>query len=237
MAFSDNIASTNRLWKTTKPAQQSSRCDSGLGSISLSGYSGIEQQPPRPKLIGGAQEELGEESGIYSGDIYVETDGNVAVMPPRAVDEDSAVSSTSQELESLAISVRRSQREMISERPPRQTTQKARGGRPSRVRRPQKNYSNIAMNNSRSSSPNAVHSMPDNSGTSLYSGVYSHGSLPQSWESSGYGTQLSGLSSMELFSGNSASGSAGLPSYGPSLDIYELQQNVQYFLPNRDGDT
>ena len=200
----------------------------------------MEQQPPRPKLIGGAVEEVGEESGIYSGDIYNETDGSVAVVPPRAVDEDSVISSTSQELESLAISGRRS-REMMSERRPRPpvSQQKARGSRQTRVRRPQKNYSNISMNTSRSSSPNAVHSsLPDNSGTT-YSGVYSnsHVSLPQSWESSGYGTSASGLSSVDLFSGGSASGSASMASYGPSLDIYELQQNVQYFLPNRDGDT
>lgn len=216
------------LWKSVHP--QSSICDSGTGTS----LSNIDRPPCPPKLFGGA-EDCGEESGIFSGDIHTETDGNVDAVPPQV---EQAVTATSHALERISISRAEPSREMMAtvrtDRPTtRQTAQRTRGARQVRVRRPHRNFSNVAMPGVRSTSPSAgVQSMPDNSGNNLSGGfVASHGSLPQSWDSSGYGTQSS-LTSVDVFSGSS---SGTLP--WPSIDIFELQQNVQYFLPNRDGDT
>lgn len=215
--------------------QNSPRYDSGFDSLPS-----IEFPPQPPKLYGAAaiQEELGEESGVFSG-VYLdsETDGNPAAstVPPQVMDE--AVVPPSSELKAMTITNQR--RDLIAtvatvDKHPRQ---KAKGGKQVRVRRPHRNYSTASLgtsSGSRSSSP-GLQSLPDNTGlgSSLSGGFstsHTHGSQPQSWDT-GFSSQPSGLSSLDVFSG-----SAGSMAW-PTIDIFELQQNVQYFLPNRDGDT
>lgn len=245
---SEYVASENHRYSSKSHSTSTSpRYDSGLGSLPT--YSSMDQhQPIRPKLVGGAaiHEETGEESGIFSGDVYAESDSVVAVQPMQASDaHDTAVSfvvtSTSKAFESMSISSapRETMAAVIrTEKPARQSAAtKSKGGRPGggRVRRPHRNYSNVSMTGSRSSSP-GLQSLPqDNSGVSgVFSNSHIHSSLPQSWETSGYGSQPSSLSSVDMFSGSHGINTS---SEWPSIDIFELQQNVQYFLPNRDGDT
>lgn len=200
--------------------------DSGLGSLPS-----MEQPPPRPKLIGGAaiQEEGDDESGVFSGDRYAEADSCVAV-PSQPMDTDPTLRTTAA-FETMSISNRPLRREMMTtvrtDRPQvRQPTQKTKGnGRAAKVRRPHRNFAMSA----RSSSPR-LQSLPDNSGNNLSGSFSNSHTLPQSWDTSGYS---SGLSSVDIFSGSSAVNAPGWP----AIDIFELQQNVQYFLPNRDGDT
>ena len=197
--------------------------DSGLGSLPS-----MEQPPPRPKLIGGAaiQEEGDDESGVFSGDRYAEADSCVAV-PSQPMDTDTTIQTTAA-FDNMSISNSPLRREMMTtvrtDRPQvRYPTQKTKGsGRTTKVRRPHRNFAMSA----RSSSPR----LPDNSGNNLSGSFSNSHTLPQSWDTSGYN---SGLSTVDIFSGSSAVNAPGWP----AIDIFELQQNVQYFLPNRDGDT
>ena len=224
----DQVSHSKRPQSTSSP-----KYDSGLGFL----YSSME--PQRPKLVGGAAplEEAGEESGIFSGDIYTETDSAVAVDHPTQVAmDDVTVETTSKAFEDMSVSntLPPQQREVMTvvrtDKPSRQPT-KTRNGRPGKMRRPHRNYSNLSMG-SRSTSPQ---SLSQEQSANQHSGVFSnsHMSLPQSWETSGYNSHSGSLSSVDMFSGSSDIGTSGWP----SIDIFELQQNVQYFLPNRDGDT
>ena len=220
-AFVINNSHVGKMPQSASPVY-----DSGLGSLS---------SMERPKLIGGAaiHEEGDDESGVFSGDRYTETDCCVTMRPVQPQEIHTA---PSKELGRMSISNSPPQREMMTtvrtDRPQvRQPTQKAKGSvRAGKVRRPHRNFTNVSMS-ARSSSPR-LPSLPDNSGSNFsggFSNPHGHTSLPQSWETSGYN---SGLSSVDLFSGSSA-----VNAPWPSIDIFELQQNVQYFLPNRDGDT
>lgn len=241
--------------------QVPSRYDSGLGSLGLlSGMSMAEQAPPRPPtLIGGAATLIHEEqceSGVFSGGISMfcgedaDADGRVHEQQV-PVDGDFAVNAVlppSKELASMSISREPEVlRTVRMEKPlPATTVEKtAKVSRP-RVRRPHRNYSNatIGSNSARSSTsspPNSggLQSLPTiNHPSDLgnnNSGVFTNSrssQLPQSWDTGYSGSQPSSMSSIDNFSGNSA---MNMP--WPTIDIFELQQNVQYFLPNRDGDT
>lgn len=252
--------SQQQIWSKLG-TQVPSRYDSGLGSLSLqSGISMAEQAPPRPPtLIGGAAAIHEEqcESGVFSGGISMfcgedaDADGRVHDQQV-PVDNEFAVNAVhppSKELASMSISrepeVLRTVR--MGKPVPVTTAEKTTkvNSRP-RVRRPHRNYSNttIGSNSARSSTsspPNSggLQSLPTNHPSDLgnnNSGVFTISSrssqLPQSWDTGYSGSQPSSMSSIDNFSGNSA---MNMP--WPTIDIFELQQNVQYFLPNRDGDT
>ena len=253
--FTSNSHDQPQIWSKAGN-RVSPRYDSGFGSLSITsgGVSmATEQAPPRPPtLIGGAaipEEQC--ESGVFSGNIGAfygddaDTDGRVhgdqqvpvgdfavnTVLPP------------SKELASMSISrepeVLRTVR-MAKPVPVTTVAEKTTksSGRP-RVRRPHRNYSNATLgsNSARSSTsspPNSggLQSLPANHLGNNNSGVFCDSRLPQSCDTGYGGSQPSSMSSMDNFSGNSAMNLAW-----PTIDIFELQQNVQYFLPNRDGDT
>jgi hypothetical protein len=216
-----------------------------------------EQAPPRPPtLIGGAAAIPEEqcESGVFSGNISAfcgedaYTDGRVhdQQVPVGGEFAVNTVLPPSKELGSMSISREPEVLRTVRMAKPvpvtvAEKTSKA-SGRP-RVRRPHRNFSNttIGSNSARSSTsspPNSggLQSLPTinhpaNLGNNN-SGVFCDSHLPQSCDTGYGGSQPSSMSSMDAFSGNSAMNMAW-----PTIDIFELQQNVQYFLPNRDGDT
>ena len=244
-------------WNGKLGSQVPSRYDSGLGSLaSLPSMSAEHVQPPRPTLVGGAaaiHEEC--ESGVFSGGVFCgedhEADGT-AHNSQEPVHSELVVSEVpvppSKELAAMSLSSisqpARGVEMLKTVRMEKAPTQKTKSSRP-RVRRPHRNFSNATLGSnsgsnrsSTSSPPNSggLQSLPSNHPADLgnnNSGVFtnSHMSLPQSWDT-GYGSHPSSVSSIDNFSGNSA---MNMP--WPTIDIFELQQNVQYFLPNRDGDT
>ena len=254
------FASSSRHQMWSKLGTQVSPCyDSGLGSLNLrSGMSLAESTPPRPPtLIGGAAAIHEEqcESGVFSGGMSmfcgeeVDADGRVHDQQV-PVDSEFAVNAVlppSKELASMSISREPEVlRTVRMEKPvPVTTAEKTTKVNRPRVRRPHRNYSNVTIgsNSARSSTsspPNSggLQSLPTNHPSDLgnnNSGVFTNSrssQLPQSWDTGYSGSQPSSMSSIDTFSGNSA---MNMP--WPTIDIFELQQNVQYFLPNRDGDT
>lgn len=237
--------------------QVPSRYDSGLDSLS----SGMSMVPPRPPMLIGGAAAIHEEqceSGVFSGGISmfcgedVDTDGRVHHDQQVPVDSEFAVNTVlppSKELASMSISHREPEvlRTVRMEKPVPVTATEKTATKPNRprVRRPHRNFSTatIGSNSARSSAsspPNSggLQSLPTNLPADLgnnNSGVFSNSrssQLPQSWDTGYSGSQPSSMSSIDNFSGISAMNTAW-----PTIDIFELQQNVQYFLPNRDGDT
>lgn len=257
--FTGNSHDQPQIWSKVGN-RVSPRYDSGFGSLSLQsgGVSmATEQAPPRPPtLIGGAAAIPEEqcESGVFSGNMGAfcgddaDIDGRVHGDQQVPVGSEFAVNTVlppSKELASMSISrepeVLRTVR-MAKPVPVTTIAEKTKtSGRP-RVRRPHRNYSNatIGSNSARSSTsspPNSggLQSLPTNHPANLgnnNSGVFCDTRLPQSCDTGYGGSQPSSMSSMDNFSGNSA-----MNLTWPTIDIFELQQNVQYFLPNRDGDT
>lgn len=253
--FTFNSGSQHWSMYSKQGVYQPSRYDSGLGSLPS-----MSTEPPRPpKLIGGAAAILEEqcESGVFSGDVSMfcgedaDADGRVHNDQQVPIDSEFSVNSVlppSKQLESLSISDTNSRepevlRTVRMEKPLRVsvTAEKtnSKSSRP-RVRRPHKNYSSNSARSSTSSPPNSggLQSLPTNHPADLgnnNSGIFTSlraPQLPQSWDTGYSGSQPSSMSSIDNFSGNSA---MNMP--WPTIDIFELQQNVQYFLPNRDGDT
>lgn len=237
-------------WNSKLGTYQPPRYDSGLGSLPS-----MSTEPPRPPtLIGGAATIHEEqcESGVFSGGVSVfcgadaDADGRVHNDQQVPVDSELAVNSVlppSRELASLSICGREPEviRTVRMEKPLPVTAEKTSSkiSRP-RVRRPHKNYSSNSARSSTSSPPNSggLQSLPTihpaelgNNNSGIFTSLRAP-QLPQSWDTGYSGSQPSSMSSIENFSGNST---MNMP--WPTIDIFELQQNVQYFLPNRDGDT